>query len=313
MSALLIRSMGRALLVLVTVASLVFAMVQLSGDPLAGFVPPGASPETKAAIREQLGLDRPVAVQYVDFLGRAARGDFGDSWRARRPAMTIVLERLPATLRLTVAAIVIAILVGGGLGLLAARRPGGIIDALTRLLALLGQATPGFWLGTMLILLFAVRWKVLPSSGSDGWRALVLPAVTLAIYPAGIIARLLRGALIDVRGVDYARTAIAKGLAPGSVLTRHLLPNAVLPVLGYVGLQVSFLLGGAVVVESVFAYPGVGRLAMQAVADRDLPVVQAFVVVLAAMILIVNLIVEIIAAWIDPRLRDGSRSWSGAV
>lgn len=313
MSALLIRSMGRALLVLVAVASLVFAMVQLSGDPLAGFVPPGASPETKAAIREQLGLDRPVAVQYVDFLGRAARGDFGDSWRARRPAMTIVLERLPATLRLTVAAIVIAILVGGGLGLLAARRPGGIIDALTRLLALLGQATPGFWLGTMLIQLFAVRWKVLPSSGSDGWRALVLPAVTLAIYPAGIIARLLRGALIDVRGVDYARTAIAKGLAPGSVLTRHLLPNAVLPVLGYVGLQVSFLLGGAVVVESVFAYPGVGRLAMQAVADRDLPVVQAFVVVLAAMILIVNLIVEIIAAWIDPRLRDGSRSWSGAV
>ena len=312
MSALLIRSVGRALLVLVTVASLVFAMVQFSGDPLAGFVPPGASPDTKAAIREELGLDRPVAVQYGDFLGRAVRGDFGDSWRAKRPAMAVVLERLPATLRLTGAAIAMAILIGGGLGLLAARRPGGIIDALTRLLALLGQATPGFWLGTMLILLFAVRWKWLPSSGNDGWKALVLPAVTLAIYPAGIIARLLRGALIDVQGAEYARTATAKGLAPDTVLTRHLLPNAVLPVLGYVGLQVSFLLGGAVVVESVFAYPGVGRLAMQAVADRDLPVIQAFVVVLAAMILIVNLIVEAIAAWIDPRLRDGSRSWSGA-
>src|SRR6478735_1986802 len=207
MSALLIRSAGRALLVLVTVASLVFAMVQLSGDPLAGFVPPGATPETKAAIREQLGLDQPVAVQYVDFLGRAARGDFGDSWRAKRPAMTVVFERLPATLRLTGAAILIAILAGGGLGLLAARRPGGIVDALTRFLALLGQATPGFWLGTMLILLFAVRWKWLPSSGSDSWKALVLPAVTLAVYPAGIIARLLRGALIDVRDAEYTRTA----------------------------------------------------------------------------------------------------------
>jgi len=313
MSALIFRGVGRALLVLFTVASLVFVMVHLSGDPLAGFVPPGASPEQKAVIREQLGLDRPIAVQYADFIGQAATGDFGESWRARRSAMDIVLERLPATLRLTGAAIAIAIVIGGGLGLLAARKPGGFLDGITRMLALAGQATPGFWLGTMLILLFAVRWKLLPSSGGVGWKALILPAVTLAIYPAGIIARLLRGALIDVRGTEYARTATAKGLAPGIVTTRHLLPNAVLPVLGFAGLQVSFLLGGAVVVESVFAYPGVGRLAMQAVADRDLPVIQAFVVVLAAMILIVNLLVEAIAAWIDPRLRDGSRSWTGAV
>jgi peptide/nickel transport system permease protein len=180
---------------------------------------------------------------------------------------------------------------------------GGVIDAVSRLLALIGQATPGFWLGTMLILVFAVRLKWLPSSGNDDWKALVLPAVTLAVHPAGMIARMLRGGLIEARAADYARTAQSKGLSGAAIVRRHLLPNASVPVLGYLGLQVSFLIGGAVVVESVFAYPGIGRLAMQAVADRDLPVVQSFVVVVAAFILIVNLAVEIVAAWIDPRLR----------
>jgi peptide/nickel transport system permease protein len=208
------------------------------------------------------------------------------------------------TLRLTLAAIAIAVIVGGGLGIAAARRPGGIVDALSRVLALIGQATPGFWLGTMLILLFAVRLKWLPSSGDDSWKSLALPAITLAVHPAGMIARMLRGGLIEARAADYARTAQSKGLRGAAIVGRHLLPNASIPVLGYLGLQVSFLIGGAVVVESVFAYPGIGRLAMQAVSDRDLPVIQAFVVVVAAFILIVNLLVEIIAAWIDPRLRS---------
>jgi peptide/nickel transport system permease protein len=146
--------------------------------------------------------------------------------------------------------------------------------------------------------------KWLPSSGNDGWQAVVLPAATLAVYPAGMIARLLRGGILEARGADYARTALAKGLSGQAVTLRHLLPNATVPVLGYLGLQISFLIGGAVVVESVFAYPGIGRLAMQAVADRDLPVVQAFVVVVAALILVVNLAVELVAARIDPRLRD---------
>lgn len=303
MTALVLRGFGRALLVLLTVATIVFVLIHLSGDPIAGFTPPGASPEQQAVLRKELGLDRPLIVQYGIFLRDASTGDFGESWRAKRPAMDMVLTRLPATIRLTLAAVAIAIVVGGGLGIAAARRPGGIIDALSRLLALIGQATPGFWLGTMLILVFAVRLKWLPSSGNDDWQALVLPAATLAVHPAGMIARMLRGGLIEARAADYARTAQSKGLSGAAVVRRHLLPNASVPVLGYLGLQVSFLIGGAVVVESVFAYPGIGRLAMQGVADRDLPVVQAFVVVVAAFILIVNLIVELVAAWIDPRLR----------
>jgi peptide/nickel transport system permease protein len=311
MIGLVLRGLGRAVLVLVTVATIVFVLVHLSGDPIAGFTPPGASPEQQAVLRHELGLDRSLVTQYGIFLRDASTGDFGDSWRARRPALNLVLTRLPATLRLTLAAIAIAIVVGGLLAIAAARRPGGIVDTLSRLLALLGQATPGFWLGTMLILVFAVRLKWLPSSGDESWRALILPAVTLAVYPAGMIARLLRGGLIEARSADYARTAQSKGLSGAAIVGRHLLPNASVPVLGYLGLQVSFLIGGAVVVESVFAYPGIGRLAMQAVSDRDLPVIQAFVVVIAAFILIVNLVVEVIAAWIDPRLR-GERQLVGA-
>ena len=304
MTGLVLRGLGRALLVLITAATIVFALIHLSGDPIAGFTPPGASPEQQAVLRHELGLDRSLLTQYGIFLRDASRGDFGDSWRAKRPALDMVITRLPATLRLTLAAIAIAVVTGGGLGIAAARRPGGIVDALSRLLALIGQATPGFWLGTMLILLFAVRLKWLPSSGDDSWKSLALPAITLAVHPAGMIARMLRGGLIEARAADYARTAQSKGLSGAAIVGRHLLPNASIPVIGYLGLQVSFLIGGAVVVESVFAYPGIGRLAMQAVSDRDLPVIQAFVVVVAAFILIVNLLVEIIAAWIDPRLRS---------
>lgn len=303
MIGLVLRGLGRALLVLITAATIVFALIHLSGDPIAGFTPPGASPEQQAILRHELGLDRSLLTQYGIFLRDASTGDFGDSWRAKRPALDMVITRLPATLRLTLAAVTIAVVVGGGLGIAAARRPGGGIDAFSRLLALIGQATPGFWLGTMLILLFAVRLKWLPSSGDDSWKSLVLPAVTLAVHPAGMIARMLRGGVIEAHAADYARTAQSKGLSGGAIVRRHLLPNASVPVIGYLGLQVSFLIGGAVVVESVFAYPGIGRLAMQAVSDRDLPVIQAFVVVVAAFILVVNLLVEVTAAWIDPRLR----------
>ena len=304
MIGLIARGFMRSLLVLATVATIVFALIHLSGDPLAGFTPPGASPEQQAAAREQLGLDRYLPVQYASFLGNALTGDFGESWRAKRPAMDVVLERLPNTIELAGLALALAIVTGGTLGLLAARKPGGVIDAVSRFLALAGQALPAFWAGTMLILLLAVRWNLLPSSGGATWQSLILPAITLALYPAGLIARLLRGAMIEANTADYARTARSKGLTESKVNVAHLLPNAVIPALGFAGIQASFLLGGAVVVESVFAYPGLGRLAMQGVADRDIPVVQAFVIVLAAMILIVNLVVESIAGWIDPRLRD---------
>lgn len=311
MTALVIRGVLRTLLVLLTVATLVFVLIHVSGDPLAGFTPPGASPEQQAITREELGLDRPVVVQYGIFLRDMVTGDFGDSWRAKRSALDLVIERVPPTLRLSALALAFAIVIGGGLGLLAGRHPGSVIDGLTRLIALAAQAMPAFWIGTMLILLVAVRLRWLPSSGGGDWRSLILPAVTLSLYPMGIIARMLRGGLIEAGVADYARTARSKGLPEGAIVGRHLLPNAAVPVLGFAGVQASFLLGGSVVVESVFAYPGIGRLAMQAVADRDLPVVQAFVIVLAAMILIVNLLVEIIAGWVDPRLRT-ERQVAGA-
>jgi len=313
MTAFVLRGALRSLLVMLAVASIVFALIHLSGDPLAGFTPPGASPEQQAIVREQLGLDRSLPVQYISFVSGAISGDFGESWRAKRPALDIVLERLSNTLVLAGLSLAIAIVLGGSLGFAASRRPGRFVDGASRFIALAGQSLPGFWLGTMLILIVAVRLRWLPSSGGTEWRSLILPAITLALYPMGLIARLLRGALIEAASADYARTARSKGLTEVSVSRGHLLPNAVIPALGFVGVQASYLLGGAVVIESVFAYPGLGRLAMQGVADRDIPVVQAFVVVLAAMILIVNFVVEMIAGWTVPRIRDqrepGSASW----
>jgi peptide/nickel transport system permease protein len=300
----IIQNAIRAILVLVTVTTIVFALIHVSGDPLAGFTPPGASPEQQDRARAELGLDQPLIVQYGRFLRGAVTGDFGESWRAKRPALDVVLERVPATIRLAGLAMILAAGIGTTLALLAARKPGGFADIFTRFLSLLGQSLPAFWAGTMLILLVAVRWNVLPSSGGEQWRSLILPAITLALYPAGLIARLLRGSMIEFAHADFTRTARSKGVSERGIAYGHVLPNAVVPTIGFAGVQASYLLGGSVVVESVFAYPGLGRLAMQAVADRDLPIVQSFVIVLAALILLVNFAVEILAGWIDPRLRQ---------
>ena len=304
----LLQRVGYGLAVLLTVTTLVFGLIHLGGDPVDGLGPPGASPEQQARIRERFGLDRPLPVQYASYLGRAVRGDFGESWRARQPAMDAVLERLPATLGLTAAALAIALLIGVPLGIAAGVRPGGGTDLAASGVALLGQAIPGFFLGTLLIFVFAVRLNWLPSSGGDGWTALVLPACTLAAYPAAIVARLLRASMIETLGQEFVRTARGKGLRGSQVVLTHALRNALLPTLAYVGVQAGFLLGGAVIVEGVFAYPGIGQLALGAVADRDLPVIQAVVVVVAALIVLVNLGVDVIARRLDPRLRLATAS-----
>lgn len=304
----LVYRLVHALAVLLGVTTLVFALIHLSGDPLAGLLPPGSSPQQIAQIRHHYGLDRPLFVQYGSFLGHAARGDFGDSWRQQQPALGVVLERLPATLALAAAAVAIALLIGVPLGIAAGVRSGGALDVTATGVALLGQAVPGFWLGTLLILVFAVHLRWLPSSGAAGASSLILPAVTLAAYPAATIARLLRSSLAETMRQDYLRTARGKGLSGWAVVRGHALRNAALPALAFTGLQVSFLIGGAVVIESVFAYPGVGRLALDAVTTRDLPVVEAFVVVVAALIVAVNLGVDVLARWLDPRVRlDGER------
>jgi peptide/nickel transport system permease protein len=312
MVGLLINRLLHAVAVLFGVVSVTFALLHLARDPLAGLIPPGAAPEVERQIRIAYGLDRPLPEQYLDFVGHAMRGDFGDSWRQGRPALGAVLERLPATLWLTAVATVMAVAVGSFLGVISAVRPGSPWDIVARSTALLGQAVPAFWLGTMLILLFAVALQWLPSSGLQGPPGVILPALSLAAYPAATLTRLLRASMIETLGADYIRTARAKGLSRSRILIEHSLRNAALPALAFTGLQVGFLLGGAVIVEGVFAYPGIGGLALDAVAARDIPLVEAFVWVVAVMILVVNLLTGALAMLLDPRLREDGLKLGGA-
>lgn len=305
----LLNRLLHAVAVLFGVVSVTFVLLHLAGDPLAGLIPPGAAPEVESQIRSVYGLDRPVPEQYLDFVGRAMHGDFGDSWRQGRPALVAVLERLPATLMLTAVASAMAVAIGCVLGVTAAARPGSSWDIVARSTALLGQAVPAFWLGTMLILLFAVDLQWLPSSGLEGPGGVILPALSLAAFPAAALTRLLRASMIETLGADYIRTARAKGLSRSRILVGHALRNAALPALAFTGLQIGFLLGGAVIVEGVFAYPGIGGLALDAVATRDIPLVEAFVWVVAVMILAVNILTGVLTALIDPRLREDGRAF----
>ena len=302
MASFILNRILYAVAVLFGVVSLTFLLLHLGGDPLAGLVPPGASPEVEAQLRHTYGLDRPLPQQYLTFVGRAMVGDFGESWRQGRPALTAVLERLPATIELTLAATALSTIVGCSLGVLAASHEGSGWDWLARTLAILGQAIPAFWLGTMLILVFAVRLHWLPASGMTGPAGVLLPALALAAYPAATLTRLVRASMVDNLRADYVRTARAKGLPERVVMREHALRTAALPALAYTGLQAGFLLGGAVIVEGVFAYPGIGSLALDAVFTRDVPLVEAFVWTVAILILLVNTGTALIAATIDPRL-----------
>ncbi len=312
MIAFLINRVLHVLVVLFGVVSLTFVLMHLAGDPLAGLIPPGATPEVESQIRHVYGLDRPLPNQYVDFVGHAMRGDFGDSWRQGRPALDAVLERLPATVALTALAMALAVAWGCALGVAAAANPGSTWDIVVRLTALAGQAIPAFWLGTMLILFFAVDLHWLPSSGLEGPSGVIMPALALAAYPGATLTRLLRAAMIETLGADYIRTARAKGLPRRGIVIGHALRNAALPALAFAGLQAGFLLGGAVIVESVFAYPGIGGLALDAVAARDIPLVEAFVWVVALLILTINALSAFIATLLDPRLREDSHLLGGA-
>ena len=294
----------RAAGVLLVVSGLVFAMIHASGDPVDGFAPPGAPEQVRAQLRDRLGLDDPLPRQYLGFLSRAVRGDLGESWRNDQPALRIVLDRLPPTLLLAAVAVGLVIALGLSLALLSFIIRARPISAPIETLLAIAQAVPAFWLGTVLIIVFAVRLDWLPSSGSgEGASSIVLPAVTLALAPAAVLARLVRTEIATVMRGDVIRTARGKGLRETTVHLRHALRLSLLPGLAFLGLQVGFLVGGAVVVEGVFAYPGLGSLALDAVADRDLPVIQAFVLVAAIGIILVNLATDLLARLADPRLR----------
>ncbi|MBI3107265.1 MAG: ABC transporter permease [Candidatus Rokubacteria bacterium] len=303
-SAYLIRRLAQSILLLVGVTLVAFALLHLTpGDPAEMVLGENATPEQVAALRTRLGLDRPYPEQYVLYVGRLLRGDLGDSLFAQRPVLAYVLERMPATGRLALAAVALALLVGIPLGMLAAVRRESSLDYAARGLSLLAQSIPGMWLGLMLITVFAVWLRLLPAIGAETTWHLALPAVTLASYIVGLVVRLTRSSVLDVLFEDYVRTARAKGLAESAVLLRHVLRNALVPVVTVLGLQLGALLGGAVITEAVFAWPGLGSLVLQAISQRDYPVVQAVVLLSALTFVVINFVVDLLNLWLNPRLR----------
>lgn len=298
-----LQRLVQGLLVLLGVTTIVFALTFLSGDPAVTLAPLNTTAEELELFRQRMGLDRPVPVQYAEFITRAVQGDFGSSFRYHEPAMGVVLERAPATLRLAAVAILFSLLISIPLGVLAALHHDRAIDAIARILALVGQSVPSFLLGIVLILVFAVGLRWLPSSGAVGWQSLILPGITIGGFSAAVLARVLRSSMLEVLGQEYIRTAYAKGLRDRVVLMRHALKNAALPFTTLLGLQVGFLLSGAIVAETIFSYPGMGRLAVEAISTKDIPVIQSFVTLTAAIVVVVNLLVDLAYRRLDPRIR----------
>ncbi|HEY3247513.1 MAG TPA: ABC transporter permease [bacterium] len=293
----------QGVIVIIGITFLVFFATFLTGDPASLMLGEGATKAQVDALRQLMGFDRPLLVQYASFLGRAVRGDFGTSLYFHKANLDLVLERLPATIQLATLALLLALSLAIPLGILAAVGRQTWLDAFAMVLALIGQATPNFWLGIMLILVFAVDLHWFPASGRGGLAHLVLPTITLATFPLALNARMVRSTMLEVLGEDYVRTARAKGLTERLVLYKHALRNALNPVITVVGLQVGAFMGGSVIVETVFAWPGLGRLAVQAILVKDFPLVQTAVTFLALVLLAVNLIVDILYFVIDPRVR----------
>ena len=303
MNQYLLRRLWQSVLVLFGVSVVVFLILHLTGDPAALLLPPDASAEDIARFRKSMGFDDPVAVQYARFLKGALRGDFGESLRHGEPAMGLVIERMPATFELAGAGLLLALCLAIPAGIISAVRRNTPVDYVSTVVALLGQAMPTFWLGIMLILVFSVWLNWLPSSGRGDLQHLILPAVTLGLFTTARITRLTRSGMLEVLGQDYIRTARAKGVSEPPVVWKHALKNASIPIVTIVGIELGTLLGGSVITETIFAWPGVGRLSVQAIFNRDYPVVQAAVFLLASTFVIVNLLVDMVYTYLDPRIR----------
>lgn len=302
MTTLLLRRVIRLLVVGTGVSLITFGILHMSGDPVALMMP--EAPEAdRAKLRVEMGFDDPIAVQFARFMGNAVRGDFGRSFYHRAPALGLVLERMPTTLTLTVLAMGLAVLVSIPVGIYSAVRRDSLVDRVATVVVFLGQSMPVFWTGIMLMLLFAVQWRLLPVSGWGGWQFMILPAVTLGAFQAPLLLRIVRSSMLEVLGMDYVRTARSKGVSEWMVVCFHALVNAALPVVTVTGLQFGILLGGAVITESVFAVPGVGRLIVRAILQLDFPVVQAGVFLLAMVIVTVNFAVDLLYVYLNPQIR----------
>jgi peptide/nickel transport system permease protein len=293
---------------LLGVATLVFVLLHaVPGDPVDLMIGESAAPAARAELRTRLGLDRPLPLQYAAWMAAAAGGDLGTSIRSGRPVSALVAERLPATARLALAAFVVAVLIGLPLGIAAAACRDTLVDRAALAASLAAVATPSFWLGPMLVLLLAVQLRWLPVAGDQTAAHLVLPALTLGAGMSGILVRMTRAAMLETLGDDYVRTARAKGASPLRVLLVHALPNAATPLLSVLGLQLGAVLAGSVVTETIFAWPGLGRLVVEAIQARDYPVVQGAVLVIAVTTVLANLLAEALQAVADPRAADGGR------
>ena len=301
----LVRRLIYAAITLVVISMVVFSLVRMTGDPVLLFLPQDATQADIDRVRRQFGFEDPLIQQYRRFLVSALRGDFGVSIKFQEPVLDVVTRRLPATVLLASAAMLLTLAVALPAGIVSALRRNSLIDRLTMTAVVLGQSMPSYWLGVMLILLVSVQWRLLPAFGYGTLAHLVLPAVTLSAFFIARIARLTRSGMLEVLKSDYIRTAEAKGLPVTSVVLKHALKNAGLPIITIVGIEFGTLLGGTVITETIFAWPGLGRLAVDAIYGRDYPVVQAIVLLVSAIFVSLNLIVDVLYRWIDPRIELG--------
>jgi ABC-type dipeptide/oligopeptide/nickel transport system permease component len=300
---LLQRALHSAIVLFGTLTLVFFLVRFVPADPVRIMAGPDASLKEIQATRVALGFDKPIYVQYAIYLRNVAKGDLGRSLRHHRPAAVLVMERFPATLQLALASMLLAVGVAIPAGIFAAVKRGTLYDTVTVASSLLGQSVPTFWLGIVLIMVFAVRLRWLPTSGYGGWQHMLLPTITLGLYMMALITRMNRSSMLEVLGADYLRTARAKGLWERVVLLRHALRNALIPVVTVIGLQTGTLLGGAVITETVFAWPGIGSLAVDSITTLDYPVVQAVVILSGGVFVVINFLLDVVYVWLDPRIK----------
>jgi ABC-type dipeptide/oligopeptide/nickel transport system permease component len=301
-----LSKVGQSILLLFGVLVLVFFILRLTGDPAALMMSRQATPEQIEEFREKMGFNRPLLVQFADFAKGAVVGDFGNSLHLKTPALALVLERLPATIQLAFAALLMAMIVGIPLGLVGGFNPGSLVDSVGRLVALLGQSIPNFWLALLFILFFAVRLGWFPSFGRDELKSVIMPAFVLGLPTMGQLVRLTRSAVLEIRGEDFIRTAHSKGLQPMVIYTKHVLRNVAIPLISVIGIQFGYMLGGSIYIETIFAWPGIGQLLQQAIGWRDFQLVLAIAVFTSLAVLVINVLTDVAYALIDPRIRYGN-------
>ncbi len=299
----IVSSVTQAVLVLAGVLILVFFMVRATGDPARLMLAREAKPEQVEEFREKMGFNRPLIVQFGDFVFKAFTGDFGNSLHYRLPAFDLILERLPATVQLAVVALIMAVVIAIPLGLIGGASPGSPVDAVGRAIGLVGQTVPPFWLALVLIIVFAVNLRWFPTSGRDEWTSVVMPGLVLSLGTMGRLVRLTRSSVLEIMGDDYIRTARSKGLSDSVIFFKHALRNAAIPLITVIGVQFGYMLGGTVIIESVFAWPGLGRLVAESIGRRDFPLVQGIAFFASAVVILLTVLTDILYALVDPRIR----------